>query len=777
MRTISDEQITGPMEQPPGAPAADSAFLTQLLGAVQHSIIAVDRDERITYWNDFASRLYGYSRAEALGKPIAEVTSRGDTQGARLIMDKVWGGESWVGEYPVSHRDGTTVHARVRLFPMFGRNGAVQGIIGVSEDISVEVEARRAEEKSRERFELLGNTTSDAVWDWDAESGTLWKNTAYEALAGPTPEGLTAFEAWRDRVHPDDLATLLPHGSTTGKSVTPFQNEYRFLSRGQERYVRVMDRGFRVYRDDGKLVRVIGAMTDVSHVKAIEQAYQASEERFRLIFEESPLGIVVLDEQFHIVQTNGAYCRMLGYSPEEVTGVSIITLTHPDDQAGCIQLSTDLFQADTPFFRIEKRYVRRDGETVWAAVTAKMLTRREGQRAVGLALIEDITSQKRVRDALLAASARAEAASEAKLRFLAQISHEIRSPMNGVLGMLELLQDSPLNQEQREQVGAARDAASSLLVILEEILDLTRLEQQRLTLQVRAFSPVQLANEVISLFRSRAEAKGIQLVANHANMVPEEHLADPGRVRQILTNLVDNAVKFTSYGRVTVSVEAAEEGVLFVVEDSGIGIPESCIQSVFETFSAISAHTNASIGGTGLGLSISQRLARLMGGNIRVTSRLGEGSRFTLVLPWRNGQTLPEKSSPVERTDAKFTGRRVLIVEDNHINQRVAAGMLRRLDCDVDVAGNGVEGLQMALTNRYDAILMDAMMPVMDGFEATNELRRREQEGRRVPVIGLTALATEEDRQRCKEAGMDDYLSKPAGMDTLRAVLSRWLDL
>jgi PAS domain S-box-containing protein len=515
-------------------------------------------------------------------------------------------------------------------------------------------------------------------------------------------------------------------------------------------------------------------MADISHITDIEQAFRASEERFRLVFEESPLGIVIFDSQFQIIQTNAAYRRMLGYSAQELLGRSVISITHPDDQPACARLVADLFTADQPAFRVEKRYTRRDNSLVWAAVTCALLPSRTPASPLGLALIEDITEQKRVRDELSAANVKAEAAMGAKMRFLAQVSHEIRSPMNGVLGMLELLDASPLVPEQRDNVTAARQAATSLLGMLEEILDLTRLDQQRLPLHPRQYAPARLTNEICALYRVKAAAKNVELKVQIAPGVPEYHIADPARVRQILINLLDNALKFTTNGSVQITVEPDAGMLQFTVTDTGIGIPADSLDSVFETFSAISAQTSASVGGTGLGLSISRRLARLMGGDITVNSRVGDGSRFALTLPF-DSEAPPAPGALASPQPAVLSGRRILVVEDNLINQRVAVGLLRRLDCHADVADNGVEALQLALSNHYDAIIMDAMMPIMDGFETTAELRRREPDGVRVPVIGLTALATEEDRQRCLAAGMDDYIPKPTNFQALSTVLSRWL--
>ncbi len=775
MSPLTDSLAPYLAEQTPQGPSMDPSFYAQLLDAVQHSIIAVDRDEKITYWNDYATRLYGFTVGEVIGRSISEVTANPATDATRAIMDTVWAGQPWMGEYPVRHRDGSSVPARVRLFPIFTAQRIVTGIIGVSEDISAELANRRALQNSQERFDLLARSTSDAVWDWEVATDTVWANAAYNELVGPRLPGQSANAAWLARVHPDDRANLQHQITAAATTGSTFANEYRFLNNATGQYARIMDRGYFIRDAEGALIRVVGAMADISHITDIEQAFRASEERFRLVFEESPLGIVIFDSQFQIIQTNAAYRRMLGYSAQELLGRSVVGITHPDDQPACARLVADLFTADQPAFRVEKRYTRRDKSLVWAAVTCALLPSRTPAAPLGLALIEDISEQRRVRDELSAANAKAETAMGAKMRFLAQISHEIRSPMNGVLGMLELLDASPLLPEQSDNLTAARQAATSLLGMLEEILDLTRLDQQRLALHPRQYAPARLTNDICALYRVKAAAKNVELKVHIASDVPEHHIADPARIRQILINLLDNALKFTTNGSVHFTLEPDAGMLQFTVTDSGIGIPADSLDSVFETFSAISAQTSASVGGTGLGLAISRRLARLMGGDITVSSRVGDGSRFTLTLPFNSAEPIDAIAQPAPSEPVVFSGRRILVVEDNLINQCVAVGLLRRLDCSADVADNGVEALKMALATPYDAIIMDAMMPIMDGFETTAELRRREPAGVRVPVIGLTALATEEDRKRCLAAGMDDYLPKPTNFQALSTILSRWL--
>jgi PAS domain S-box-containing protein len=775
MGTEPDHNTHPPAEQPSPAHSDRLAFLVQLLNAVQQSVIAIDREERVIFWNDAATRFHGYTRDEAIRRNVTHLLAGGDAGGARQIIAGVWNGNLWSGECPVSHRDGSTFPARVRLFPILDSSGQISGIVGVSEDISAEVDARNVLHQYQEQIEPLAPSMSDAVWDWDVVTDSFWSNAAYDALVGPRPPGLSVKNAWLARIHPADFPAIQAQTIAAENAGFSFCNEYRFLSHATNRYVRIRDRGFFIRDGGGKLCRIVGSMSDAGRFKDMERAFRASEERFRLVFEESPFGIFLVDRELQILQTNGAFRRMLGYEDEDLLGRSIIDFTHPDDRPGCVQLASGLFNSQHALFRVEKRYVRRDGGVLWCAITAAGLPAPAGTPLLGLAIIEDVTEQKRVRDELSAANVRAEEAMGAKMRFLAQISHEIRSPMNGVLGMLELLDATHLDPEQRDNLTAARQAATSLLGMLEEILDLTRLDQHRLALHPRSYSPRRLVHDLASLYRVKTAAENIELVVSLADGVPEEHTSDPARIRQILVNLLENAVKFTSTGYVSITIFTKDSALCFSVQDTGTGIPAEGLDSVFDVFSAISAHTSARVGGTGLGLAISQRLARLMGGDIVVSSVLGEGSRFTLCLPLMTVDSPETATTAPIATPGSFAGRRILVVEDNIINQRVSAGMLRRLGCEVDVAGNGVEALAKAIAIRYDAILMDAMMPVMDGFDATSEIRRREPAGSHIPIVGLTALASDEDRDRCLAAGMDDYLPKPADFNALSAVLGRWL--
>jgi two-component system sensor histidine kinase/response regulator len=513
-----------------------------------------------------------------------------------------------------------------------------------------------------------------------------------------------------------------------------------------------------------------------------------SEQHFRAVFEGADIGIALIElDGSKLVAVNPAYRKMLGCTSEEMQTVGIFDeLTFPADRESDKQIFLGILAAGKDLAYMDKHYVRRDGREVLVRLSLTVLRDTFGKAQCILGMATDVTERTLTETALRSAKKSAEAASESKSTFLATMSHEIRTPMSGILGMTELVLDTDLTTEQREHLGLVRQSAESLLSIINDILDFSKIEAGKLDLESIPFDLHEVLSETMKPLSFRAQQKGLALNYEIQSNVPRALLGDPGRIRQVLINLIGNSIKFTEAGKILITVEDQSSDRVTTrlhisVKDTGVGILQEKQAKIFEAFSQADGSMARKYGGTGLGLTICVRLVELMGGRIWLDSQLGHGSTFHFTIhllvqkplaqshPLQPGQ-LRDAAIPIASGNSnnfsaasrEIKNLRVLLAEDNAINQTIAVRVLEKRGCVVIVAENGQAALNAYSTQSFDLILMDIQMPGMDGLEATAAIRKKEiSTGAHIPIIAMTAHALKGDKERCLAAGMDGYVSKP----------------
>jgi len=634
-----------------------------------------------------------------------------------------------------------------------------------------------AQQSSAQRDFLAGGHGKISSWHPVAEGASLgWVRVSYR---------LDSFDQIARDIWTQALLVIAVAIGTTLFLLSKLLHPRMRALRAATRFANDLDHalGAQITVSNGSAeIEDLGNALNLVSARLLSQHNDLSNQKFAL---DQHAIVSITDLDGVITYANDRFCEISGYTREELVGNNhrvVKSGAHPTE------LYAELWHTITQgrVWRGEVKNRRKDGNHYWVAATIVPLLGPNGLPMQYIGIRTDITIAKELEQSLNAARAAAELANQAKSEFLANMSHEIRTPMNGVIGMTDLALDTELNATQRNYLNTVKSSANALLVILNDILDFSKIEAGKLDIEQISFNLSQVVGDALTSIEARASQKGLTLT----RLIPKQGAAnmvgDPGRIRQVLTNLCDNAIKFTQQGSITVRVEAKHLGsqgyeAHIAVSDTGVGIHADKQQLIFAAFSQADSSTTRQFGGTGLGLTISSRLVGLMGGRIWVESTEGQGStfHFTVLLGQSaetNMPTPPPQTAPVNSLPAPTPTQRplrVLLAEDHAINQLLATSLLKKWGHTVVLARDGQEAVDLFPTAPWDVILMDMQMPVMGGLEATALIRAQEPSGQRTPIIAVTANAMDADREACLKAGMDDFLAKPLNAAALQALLAR----
>jgi PAS domain S-box-containing protein len=763
----------------------------ELVESAGSVIVRLDTAGLVTFCNTFGQHFFGYTQVEMLGRdlgalidPPEESSNKRWAAFIATIRSNPEGGITVATEH--RRRGGEPVWIAWSMRILRDPSGEIMELLCVGNDITERKRVEEALRASEARYTMVARGANDGIWDWDLQTNAMYFSPRYMEILGYGPRELRqVVEEWTKRLHPEDAETVIRENKRCADGeVDNFAVEYRMRHKdGSYRWV--LGRGANLKDDRGVVIRMAGTHTDITRRKRDEEALRESQDQLSKIFRFSPVGLFVSTRRDgRIVDINEAGARMFGYVKSDILGrtsVEIGLWQSADDREA---LMVEMEHCGAIVGKeLELRH--KSGSSVVTLYSA-VPNQAYGEPCM-LSVMVDITERKAMEQALRRSKEAAESANKAKSEFLSTMSHEIRTPMNTILGMVDILAATALTPDQTQAVTAIENAGGNLLGLLNDILDLSQIEAGGLIMEEKPCDIVEMAEKTADMMRPDAERKGLRLRLENHGGIPAYVSCCPDRIRQVLVNLLGNAVKFTVTGEIVLEIGSEADPITgkklrLAVRDTGIGIPADKLTFIFDRFTQINASASRDSGGVGLGLAICQKLVERMGGRIRVDSREGQGSTFIVTLPLRPTTMPARPASDGQASMGRHAACRsgtVLLVEDSATNAEVLRLMLEGSNFDLTWAPSGQAALEAFRNKAFDIVLMDVEMPSMDGYETTEALRKLEKGlGRpRTPVVALTAHAFEEHRQRSMAAGCDDFQVKPIPKARLIDTLETWMAL
>lgn len=747
-----------------------------------NAVIISDAEDNITWVNKSFVKISGYTLDEVKGKK-PDMLQGPDTDPATLayLAREVAAGNPFDCEILNYTKTGSQYWLRIQGQAIRNNKGEITGYFALEQDITTERENQEKLKEYESRFRRAFEKIGDNVWEHDFSTGkTYFSNTKSHLMGYQFDEFANNAKLWWDRTYEDDREILVQNDARYQRGeIDHHILEYRLLHKdGTIRWV--LDRGVVIeVTKEGKPLKIIGTHTDITERKQAEELLQREEEKYRSIIANMNLGLLEVDTDENVVFTNQSFCDMSGYDYDELIGKKASHVYVKEEKLELIERKNEARKRGS-MEAYEIAVKNKRGQLRWWLISGAPRYNDAGELLGSIGIHLDITDQKQLETDLIEARELAEESTRSKEVFLANMSHEIRTPMNAILGMANQLTKTKLDTKQQFYLDTINSASENLLVIINDILDISKIEAGKLNLERIGFEPKAVIGRAMQVLMHKAEEKGLVITNSYcdAGLCPVL-MGDPYRLNQVLLNLISNAIKFTEKGSVDLSCNiitetATTQTVEVKVKDTGIGMDELFVKNLFEKFSQEDVSVTRQYGGTGLGMSICKDLIELMGGEISVVSKKGEGTTISFKVEFSKGSVKDLPFKKVLSIDKNMlVSKKILVVDDNNMNRLVAKTILNSYGAGITEAANGKEAVDLLRLNEYDLVLMDIQMPVMGGMEAVRIIR--DEIGLTTPVIALTANAIKGDNEKCIEGGMNAYLSKPFKEEDLLQIVAFWL--